>query len=365
MQLFQCQNCSQVLYFENTRCEKCQSVLGFVPEQHTLSAVEATGEAWRAMADPRGLYRFCANWEKQACNWMVDADGDESLCIACRHNRTIPDLSDPGRLVLWQKMEEAKRRLFYSLLKLRLPTPTLDSDDTEPLVFDILADPPDQSAPRVMTGHDNGVITLSLAEAEDGNREQIRTAMGEPYRTLLGHFRHEVGHYYWDRLIRDRGRLDAFRAQFGDERADYGEALQRHHQAGPPADWQERFVSAYATMHPWEDWAESWAHYLHIVDTLEMAGAFGIRISPDVAESPGMETEVDFDPHRARHFQKLIDAWLPLTYAVNCLNRSMGQPDLYPFVLPPAAIAKLDFIHTVIRGQRSTEAAPSRSTATP
>ncbi|MBR0641325.1 zinc-binding metallopeptidase family protein [Plastoroseomonas hellenica] len=352
MQLFKCQNCAQVLYFENTRCERCACALGYLPERGTLSAVAPDGETWRAMADPGASYRFCVNWEKRACNWMVEAGTIECLCLACRHNRVIPDLSDPERLALWRKVEEAKRRLFYSLLKLRLPTPSPDSGDAEPLVFDILADPPDRSAPKVMTGHDNGVITFSLTEAGDAERERVRTAMGEPYRTLLGHFRHEVGHYYWDRLIRDRGRLDEFRHLFGEERADYGEALQRHHQTGPTADWQDRFVSAYATMHPWEDWAESWAHYLHIVDTLEMAGAFGVRISPEVAEAPAMETEVDFDPHRARGFQTLIDAWLPLTYAVNCLNRSMGQPDLYPFVLPPAAIAKLEYIHTVVREQR-------------
>jgi hypothetical protein len=350
MKLFQCQHCGQVLYFENTRCETCGRQTGFLPDKATLSAVEPDGAAWVALADPAVRYRFCANWEKQACNWLVADDGVETLCTACRHNRTIPDLSNPDHLRRWKLIEAAKRRLFHTLLRLDLPIPAPGDADAEPLVFDFLADRPEGAGPRVMTGHDDGIITLSLTEADDADRARIRGAMGEPYRTLLGHFRHEVGHYYWDRLIRDAGREEAFRAVFGDERADYGEALQRHHDQGPPADWQQSFVSAYATMHPWEDWAESWAHYLHIVDTLETAGAFGLRTRPKVDAVPEFDAVPETDPHAAQDFGTLIEAWLPLTYAVNSLNRSMGQPDLYPFVLPPPAIAKLGFVHAVVRG---------------
>ena len=176
----------------------------------------------------------------------------------------------------WRKLEAAKHRLFYTLLRLNLPIETRN-ENPEGLAFDFLADQPAQSGPKVMTGHDNGLITIALAEADDAERERRRTAMGEPYRTLLGHFRHEVGHYYWDRLVRDEGRLDPCRAVFGDDSQDYEQALQRHYAEGAPANWQENFVSAYATTHPWEDFAETWAHYLHIVDTLEMAGAFGVQ----------------------------------------------------------------------------------------
>jgi len=348
MQLFKCQTCGQVLYFENTTCEKCGHRLGYLPDIGTLSAVEPEKEQWIALASPKRRYRFCRNWEQRACNWMVDAAQGEPYCFACQHNRTIPDLSDPERHAAWQKMEEAKRRLFYSILKLGLPAPVPASGDPEPLVFDFLDDPPEGHAQRVMTGHDNGVITISLKEADDAVREASRTAMGEPYRTLLGHFRHEVGHYYWDKLVRDGGNLDSFRALFGNEEADYGAALDRHYREGAPADWQGAFVSAYATMHPWEDWAETWAHYMHIVDTLEMASAFGIRISPDVSDDPRLETKVAFDPHRVRRVKTLIEAWLPLTYAVNCLNRSMGQPDLYPFVIPPRVVEKMGYIHKLI-----------------
>ena len=178
-------------------------------------------------------------------------------------------------------MEEAKRRLIYSLIKLKLPTPSLASGEQEPLVFDFLADAPEQKV-KILTGHDDGIITISLAEADDAAREKLRTSLHEPYRTLLGHFRHEVGHFYWDKLVRDGGQLESCRAVFGDETPDYNEALQRYYQNGPAPNWRENYVSAYATMHPWEDFAETWAHYLHIVDTLEMAYAFNISVSPRV-----------------------------------------------------------------------------------
>ncbi len=204
-----------------------------------------------------------------------------------------------------------------------------------------------------MTGHDNGLITIALAEADDAEREKRRAAMGEPYRTLLGHFRHEVGHYYWDRLVRDGGRLDACRAVFGDDSQDYDQALQRHYAEGAPANWQENYVHQRLCDHaPWEDFAETWAHYLHIVDTLEMAGAFGVRVDPSSTTDGELEASVDFDPYKAGDVQQLIDAWLPLTFALNSLNRGMGQADLYPFVLSPAVIEKLGFIHHLVHARR-------------
>ena len=352
MQLFKCQNCGQVLYFENTACEKCGGRLGYLPDLGDMSVVDPDGSTWIARANPTARYRFCANWERNACNWLVSADDGEPYCRACQHNRTIPDISEPENYRNWQKIEEAKRRLFYSLIKLKLPIPTAASGDDEPLVFDFLADPPD-GGPRVMTGHDNGVITIALTEADDATREAARSSMGELYRTLLGHFRHEVGHYYWDKLVRDGNEIESFRTVFGDERADYGEALSRHYTHGAPPGWRNNFVSAYATMHPWEDWAETFAHYLHMVDTLEMAGAFGITIAPDIFDNPMLETPVRFDPHKVRHVEKLVEAWLPLTYAVNCVNRSMGQSDLYPFVIAPQVVEKLAYVHDMVHRPRA------------
>ena len=352
MRLFRCQNCEQMLYFENTRCERCKFRLGYLPDGAVLSAMEPAegqdGEAWRPLATPDEPRRFCANAEWDVCNWTIPVGSPERYCAACRHNHLIPDTSVPENKLNWWKLETAKHRLFYSLVRFCLPIATRN-EDPEGLSFDFLAASPDPSGPKVMTGHDNGLITIALDEADDAERELRRKNMGEPYRTLLGHFRHEVGHYFWDKLVRDGGRLDACRAVFGDDSQDYGAALQRHYNEGAPADWQEHFVSAYATTHPWEDFAETWAHYLHIIDTLETASSFGLRVQPKLDRTGGMHARIDYDPYREPDFNRIIDDWLPLAFAVNSLNRSMGQPDLYPFVLAPAVITKLGFIHDLVR----------------
>ena len=358
MKLFKCQSCQQILYFENDVCVKCGHRLGYVPEAATLSALEPNGDLWRALASPDVLYRFCANAQQATCNWLVDSTSPEAFCLSCRHNRTIPDLTVADNLANWQKIEIAKHRMFYSLLRFKLPAPTKAESPEAGLAFDFLAELPDPNAPKVMTGHDNGLITLALAEADDACREQNRVAMHEPYRTLIGHFRHEIGHYYWDRLVRDGGQLDACRAIFGDDSQDYGQALQNHYANGAPSNWQDSFVSQYATSHPWEDFAETWAHYLHIVDTLEIARAFGLSTQPLLAKGEELDASVDFDPYRATEIGQLIDSWLPLSLALNSLNRAMGQPDLYPFVLSPPAIEKLGFIHKLVHGA-NVAAAPA------
>ncbi|BBK33219.1 hypothetical protein STHU_38530 [Allostella humosa] len=347
MKLFECQNCGQPLYFENTRCMSCGLVLGYLPDIGEMSALESEGDDWRALGAPDRPYRFCANVTHGICNWLVPADQDEPLCRACRHNRTIPDLAPAGNLDRWRRLELAKHRLFYTLLALGLPLANRVDDPDNGLAFDFLADASPQG-PRVLTGHDDGLVTINLEEADDHARERIRTEMGEPYRTLLGHFRHEVGHWFWDRLVANGPQLEACRALFGDDTQDYAQALARHYQNGPPPDWQDRFVSAYASSHPWEDFAETWAHYLHIVDTLETARAFGLRIQPRIERGPEMAARIDFDPNTSVGAERLVDAWLPLTFAVNSLNRSMGHPDLYPFVLPPPVIEKLDFIDRLV-----------------
>lgn len=343
MKLFECQHCGQPLYFENTRCESCGHRLGYLAGPAKVTALEPDGRVWRALAEPRGSYRFCANAEHDACNWLVAADGDETRCPACRHNRVIPDLSVPENLLNWRKIEVAKHRLFYALLRLNLPL-TAKPQDSNGLAFDFLAE---AGGGPVMTGHAGGFITINLAEADDAERERRRHNMAEPYRTLLGHFRHEIAHYFWDKLIKDTPRLDACRKLFGDDRLDYQQALERHYAAGPPADWRDHYISAYASSHPWEDFAETWAHYLHMVDTLETANAFGLRVQPRVTLGADLAAKMDFDPYRAS-IERIVDAWLPLTFAVNSINRSMGVPDLYPFVLSPAAVMKLAFVHACI-----------------
>jgi len=350
MKLFTCPCCGQLLFFENTHCERCGHRLGYVPERNELTALEPESNgAWRSLSLAGGTFRFCANAEHDVCNWLVPADGSAAFCLACRHNRTIPDLSAPNAVFAWRNIENAKRWLFYSILRLGLPHPRF-GEAPEPLVFDFLADPPDPSGPRVMTGHDNGVITIALAEADDAERERRRTLMGEPYRTLVGHFRHEVGHYYWDLLVRDGGHLEACRRVFGDDREDYAAALQRHHDDGPPADWQGRFISGYATTHPWEDFAETWAHYLHIVDAFEMAEACRIAVAPAADTSGVLAARADIDVYAELDIRAITDRWIALGFSLNAINRCMGQPDVYPFVLSPAVISKLGFVHRLVRG---------------
>ena len=348
MKLFSCQGCGNLLYFENIRCENCGRALGYLPDITEISALDPKdGGGWTALAAQGVAYKFCANNEYGVCNWMVPADGGEEFCAACRHNRMIPDLTIPGNDVLWGRLETAKHRLFYSLLRLGLPLENKNDNPEHGLAFDFLQDPPQAHAQNVMTGHDNGLITLAVREADDAVREKVRGEMGEPYRTLLGHFRHESGHYFWDRLVAgEQGWLDAFRQLFGDDRIDYGQALQKHYNDGPPAGWQDNYVSMYATTHPWEDFAETWAHYLHIVDTLETAGAFGLKVKPRRARG-ALVTAIDFDPYKAARMDTLIDAWLPVEFATNSMNRSMGLLDLYPFVLSPKVMEKLGFIHAL------------------
>lgn len=354
MKLFECQNCGNIVHFYNSACVHCGYRLGYLPSKFTMTAVSPTGSHWTALADPGRPHLFCANADLDVCNWLVEAETAETMCVACRHNRTIPDLSVPGNPVNWAKLEAAKRHLFYSLLLWNLPITDRREGSANGLVFDFVADVQnaDGSVFRPLTGHADGVVTMNIAEADDAERERRRTTMGEPYRTLLGHFRHEIGHYYWDCLVRDGGRVGDFRSVFGDESESYDAALQRHYQIGPLPGWQLSFISAYATAHPWEDFAETWAHYMHMVDALETARAFGINIKPRAAQSDVLSTELDFRPYRADSVDQLIQALVPVTVAMNSINRSMGQPDFYPFVLSDAVIAKLRFIHDLIADQR-------------
>jgi hypothetical protein len=367
LKLFKCQNCGQILYFENGVCTKCSHSLGYDPALGRLLALERAPNPqadanpqniWQAVGTPAVAYRFCSNASFGVCNWLIDAVSESPFCLCCRHNATVPDTSLPTNLEHWRKMEIAKHRLFYSLIRLKLPLGPA-AGEAERLMFDFLAFPKDPTAQHVMTGHDNGLITIALAEADDAEREKNRVAMHEPYRTLLGHFRHEVGHYYWDRLVRDNEtNLTEYRALFGDERLDYAQALATHYANGAPPDWQSRFVSTYATSHPWEDFAETWAHYLHIVDTLEVAGAFSMSVHPRLVRSADLDATVDFDAYVATDIDTLIDTWMPLSLALNSLNRAMGEPDLYPFVLSKPAIEKMGFIHSLVHPQIQAAPAP-------
>ncbi|UOQ71196.1 zinc-binding metallopeptidase family protein [Hymenobacter cellulosilyticus] len=352
MKLFKCTHCQQLVYFENDRCEQCQYPLGFDPTQLRIVALqEHADQSFQQVGNPQQqqqTYRYCANHAEQACNWLVPAASPEEFCRACALNSTIPKLSKPEHRQRWLTLEKAKHRLVYTLLRLGLPLVSKTENPDTGLAFDFLADKPEEGGQKVMTGHDNGLITINIAEADDIEREMARKAMHEVYRTVLGHFRHEVGHYYWDRLVDNTAWLEEFRQLFGDDRQDYGEALKVHYDQGAPTDWQEHFISEYATTHPWEDWAETWAHYLHIVDTLETAHAFGLEINPGVAPaSAQMSADICLDPYHLDKLDTILDLWVPLTFALNSLNRSMGLPDPYPFIINPDVRRKLDFVHRV------------------
>jgi hypothetical protein len=350
--------CKRLVFFRNSRCLGCAAELGYEPAQGKIFALTPGPEpnTWHLVGSRNSStrsYRRCANLESPAgCNWLVRADGETSVktfCLSCRLNRTIPDLSVEGNGELWGRIEVAKRRVVSSLIALGLPIASrVDEDPQRGLAFDFIR--PAAQGDAVMTGHDEGVITLNVEEADDARREEVRAAMHEPYRTLVGHFRHEVGHYYWYRLLAGSAWLEGFRDLFGAESTDYGAALKTYHEQGPPADWPSRFISAYASSHPWEDWAETWAHYLHMVDALGTARTFGLKTQDlDLPFEP-FTPEALYRPEApdASQFLAFLNAWVKLTAVVNELSRSMGQPDFYPFALPRTVVSKLQFVHMVV-----------------
>jgi hypothetical protein len=328
---FHCPTCGQLVFFENSVCLTSGTPLGFDPNVREI------------VAPDRVRHKRCANATSAACNWLLAADDPHDLCRSCRLTRTRPAYGDDDAQNEFVQAEAAKRRLVFQLLELRLPVRSYDeTESTQPetndetgVVFDLLS----STQGPVTTGHHEGVITLDVSESDDVHREWLRRRLDEPYRTVLGHFRHEIGHYFWPILVEQAGHLDRYRSLFGDEREDYQAALSRHYDTGALTDWHQNHVSAYATMHPWEDWAETFAHVLHILDTLQTAVSFGLRI---VGEPSAREPL--HEP-----FERVIDAWLPLTYALNAVNRSMGKADLYPFVLAPAVLEKLAFVHGLVR----------------
>lgn len=348
--------CGAPVFFANTQCLTCGSELGYLPDEGRVAALEpgSAPGSWRVEGRAEPL-KFCANRQAAAaCNWMMFAADLKSHCVACRLNHAIPDLGDADNLRYWRALEGAKRRLVSQLIAMGLPVRSkVDEDPEAGVMFDFLRSPKD--GPNVLTGHASGLITINVEEADDARREALRHALREPYRTLLGHFRHEIGHYYWDRLIWNTRRLEPCRALFGDERASYSEALKRNYEQGPPADWALAHISAYATMHPWEDWAETWAHYMHVVDSLGTALGYGVNLERDDGRVRpyGREALYAPDDPYADRFLQLLNAWLRMTVLLNELARSMGEPDFYPFVMSAPVVAKLQFIQIVVAEART------------
>jgi hypothetical protein len=332
MRRFQCP-CSSELYFDNHRCCACGRTIGYDPERGNLFALEPWRDRWQSTED-KAPYRLCRNrTEHGVCNGLVPDGHPGDLCLVCRLNRTIPDLNRPENLQRWAKLELAKRRLIFGLLALGLPLEAPVAGHPRGLCFDFLEDSrTDPSAGRefVTTSHSEGVITLNVLEADDVQRAWQRELSSERYRTLLGHFRHEAGHYYYELLVRDQAQ---FARLFGDPNIPYDAALQGYYARGALAGWEHNHISAYASSHPLEDWAESFAHYLHMADVMETARLRGmIPPSPDSGS-----------------IDEMLKIWDGLAVTLNELNRGLGLNDAYPFVVTPTVAEKLHFVHAMIR----------------
>ena len=358
MKVFNCDNCGNTLYFENTVCLGCGYRTGFDSRDLSIKTLKAgNGSEVVNMIDPGEEYFFCINSYHDTCNWLMPKLDNTSYCVACSLNRTIPSLMTEENKIKWANIEKAKHRLVYSLLCLGLPVGPKKINGVLGIAFDFVAYLP--GTQKVMTGHADGVITLNIEEADESLLAKHKLDLGERYRTLLGHFRHEIGHYYWELLIKDKKPLARYRELFGDERKDYGDALADYYQQGAPADWNEHFISPYASSHPWEDWAETWAHYLHLMDTLQTASSVGIGLPANTKSGINAAPAYpEKDPYTIADFKVIFNHWIPLTFAVNSLNRSMGHEDFYPFIIAGPVIEKLTFIHELCLPFRKRVAAP-------
>jgi hypothetical protein len=362
MKIFHCPRCQARVPFEALTCPHCSTALVYLP----LEARFAPSEARRS----------CANRDAASCNWVLDehagaserpggiapVSGSQTYCLSCRLTHWIPPLDDVVNRKSWIQLEAAKRRLIYGLLQLDLPVEGKEIDPERGVAFEFLVGDTRPDGTPLLTGHKDGVITIRATEANDAERGRLRMIFDEPNRTLLGHLRHECGHYYWVRLLSEGPQMDQFRWLFGDESADYGQSVQNHYANGAPSDWAERHVSAYATAHPWEDWAETWAHLLERIDALETAREYRLLPGHDRSAASALET-LGPDPRRWS-FEAMNAAWKALALCINDLNQSLGILEQYPVELAPEALAKLRFVHGVVL-LRSQEDEHPRPATTP
>lgn len=339
MRAFDCPACGGPAPFESQSCPGCQVPLAFHVPSMTLVTIPDDSVT---VDDVRWLR--CANWA-WGCNWLVADDSGSGQCFAGTFIRKRPDADDTLALERLAETAKSLRRLLFQLMDLSLPTEPYHRQDMG-LAFDLISSR--SSGTPVIIGHAHGVITIDLAESLDAHRETLRVRLGEPYRTMLGHFRHEVGHYYQAILVENSPVIADCRELFGDERASYADAIARHYKFGAPEGWQESYISEYATMHPWEDFAECFAHYLHITDTLATAAESGLVLEADRVR---WDLPADITPrsdYSLADIDELLGDWKVLSGVFNRINQSMGKGDLYPFTIPAPVVRKLAFVHRVV-----------------
>lgn len=314
MRTYRCPFCSTVLYFDNLRCS-CGLSLTLDPMRDTF--VQA--------AHP------CRNRDRIGCNWQ--AEGDGAICHSCAMTGVHPDLSEPANAALWAQAEASKRWVLAGLFRWRW----LRSDDSGSVPqFHLLSERTATGTAPITMGHANGLITINVMEASDATRAIRQERLSERYRTMIGHFRHEIAHFLFFLLAANPTFLTEFRQRFGDERADYAEALERHY-ATPPVAAGEHHISEYAMAHPHEDWAETAAHLMHMTDLLDSADAVGLRTSKP--------WPAPFDPYLETNTERRLSYATDMALAVNHVNRALDIPDLYPFVLSQPVRDKLSFAH--------------------
>ncbi|MEZ5159262.1 MAG: putative zinc-binding metallopeptidase [Candidatus Nanopelagicales bacterium] len=312
MRRFSCPQCSARVFFDDQTCLNCRTEVAYNP---------GTDEMGLAL-------NTCSHRFDWLCNWAA-TDGS-SQCASCALDKTVD-----GRIDQVTQFQVAKRRVYRQLRLI-----DVDPDFADPpLRFDLRQGTADSP---VTIGHADGLVTLDTAEADPSRREEVRTKLGEPYRTPLGHVRHETGHWHWQAYVfSDRMRLDQFRELFGDERVDYAAALRGHYDGIDDGSWRDTYLSYYATAHPWEDYAESFAHVLHMSDMVETAVAEG------------------FITGEFRSLTDIVERWQPLTVSLNEMARSMGTPEPYPFAPSSTALRKMMFVFDVINSSRGARRASS------
>jgi hypothetical protein len=294
----------------------------------------------------------CTQNTTLGCNWLALAEStyERGRCLADSLIRREPAADDTLAREKLVPTAAALRRLVYQLADIGLPIDPFWRVDGG-LAFDLLSSR--TSRENVIIGHAGGVITIDVVESLDDYRETLRIRLGEPYRTMLGHFRHEVGHYYQNLLVETGSGASAHLAEcrriFGDETVSYSDAIARHYAYGAPEEWRETFISEYATMHPWEDFAECFAHYLHITDTIDTSREAGMVLHADRVRFAAPGDVMPLESYADVPVERLLSDWHWLSLLFNRANTAMGKNPMYPFEISPAVVTKLGFVHRVIR----------------